>query len=220
MKFTPSLLFTIVISSILLALLISGLLGETINFENLQSLLGSMRESHTAIFIVIIIFVAASFVGAPQWALITACVVGFGPLLGAIYAWVATLCSASVNFGLARVLGQKRLSRFTSPRMNGIIQRVEQNGVLWSFVVRLVPTGPFILVNFAAGVSTIRWMSFLLGTALGIVPKIIVVALFAKGIFTGLDGRLLSLGFIGLAIIAMVTTFWFQKRLKNRNNPI
>jgi len=220
MKFTPSLLFTIVISFILLALLISGLLGETINFENLQSLLGSMRESQTAIFIVIIIFVAASFVGAPQWALITACVVGFGPLLGAIYAWGATLCSASVNFGLARVLGQKRLSRFTSPRMNGIIQRVEQNGVLWSFVVRLVPTGPFILVNFAAGVSTIRWMSFLLGTALGIVPKIIVVALFAKGIFTGLDGRLLSLGFIGLAIIAMVTTFWFQKRLKNRNNPI
>jgi len=46
MKFTPSLLFTIVISFILLALLISGLLGETINFENLQSLLGSMRESH------------------------------------------------------------------------------------------------------------------------------------------------------------------------------
>ena len=98
--------------------------------------------------------------------------------------------------------------------MNGIIERVEKNGVLWSFVVRLVPTGPFILVNLAAGVSTIRWPSFLLGTALGIIPKIVVVALISMGVFAGLDGRVLSLLFIGLAIVAMGLTFWLQIRLK------
>lgn len=219
MKLTPSLIFTALISIVILLVLIGGLSGDNLNFEDMQSLLGSMRESKTAIFVVIFIFITASFLGAPQWALITACVVGFGPLLGAIYAWIATLCSATTNFGIARLLGQKKLARFTGPRMNGIIQRVERNGVLWSFVVRLVPTGPFILVNLAAGVSTIRWRSFLLGTALGIIPKITVVALIAKGVFTGLDGRLLSLGFLALAIISIVFTLWLQRKFKPENLP-
>ncbi len=214
MRLTPSLLFTVVVSIIMAMLLIGGLSGESINFDDLQILLENFRDSKTAIFIVIFIFVAASFLGAPQWALITACTVGFGPVLGGVYAWIATLSSASVNFGIARILGQKRLARFTGPKMNGIIERVEKNGVLWSFVVRLVPTGPFILVNLAAGVSTIRWPSFLLGTALGIIPKIVVVALISMGVFAGLDGRVLSLLFIGLAIIAMGLTFWLQMRLK------
>ncbi len=216
MKLSPSLIFTILVSLIIMSLLVAGLSGESMNFEAVQSLMGDIRDSNYAIFIVIFIFVTGSFLGAPQWALITACVVGFGPSLGALYAWLATMSSASVNFGLSRLLGQKRLSRFTGPKINAILARVEKNGLLWSFVVRLVPTGPFILVNLAAGISTIRYASFFTGTALGIIPKIIVMALIAKGVFAGLDGRLMSLAFIALAVIAIGMTFWLQKRFENK----
>ncbi len=211
MKLRPSLIFTIIVSLALLVLLISGVTGDTIDFEALQNVFGFKQDSKTAIFIVITVFVFASFLGAPQWALITACVIGFGPLLGAIYAWIATLISASTNFGLARLIGQKRLMRITGPRLEKILEKVEKNGALWSFVVRLVPTGPFILVNLAAGVSSIKYRSFMIGTAFGIVPKIIVMALIAQGLFTGLDGRLISIGFIGLAVLAIIATFWIQK---------
>lgn len=216
MKLSPSLIFTILVSLVIMSLLVAGLSGESMNFEAVQSLMGDIRGSNYAIFIVIFIFVTGSFLGAPQWALITACVVGFGPWLGALYAWVATMSSASVNFGLSRLLGQKRLSRFTGPRINAILARVEKNGLLWSFVVRLVPTGPFILVNLAAGISTIRYASFFTGTALGIIPKIVVMALIAKGVFAGLDGRLMSLAFIALAVIAIGMTFWLQKRFEQK----
>lgn len=212
MKLSPSLIFTLLISFIILVVLVGGLTGGAIDFEAVQSLMSGIRDSKSAIFVVIIIFIAASFLGAPQWALITACVVGFGPMWGAVYAWTATLCSATVNFFVARILGQRRLSRLKGPRLERLLTRVEQNGVLWSFVVRLVPTGPFILVNFAAGLSTIRYPAFLTGTAFGIVPKILVMALIAKGIFVGLNGKLISLMFIGLAVIAIIMTFWFQRQ--------
>lgn len=217
MTFRPSLIFTILVSLVIAVLLIAGLGGESsIDFEGLQAVFGFKKDSKTAIFIVMSVFLFASFLGAPQWALITACVLGFGPFLGGFYAWTATLMSASVNFGLARVIGQKRLLRFTGPRLTRVLETVERNGVLWSFVVRLVPTGPFILVNIAGGVSSIRYRAFLLGTALGIVPKILVIALLAKGVFVGLDRQIISIVFIGLAVAAIVLTFWLQKQFKQR----
>jgi len=217
MKLRPSLIFTLLVSIVIVVVLIAGLTGDSsIDFEGLQSLFEFQRDRKTAIFIVIMIFLFASFLGAPQWALITACVVGFGPLMGALYAWCATLVSASTNFGIARMIGQKRLMRLTGPRLTRILEKVEKNGVLWSFVVRLVPTGPFILVNLAAGVSSIRYRAFLTGTALGIIPKILVVALIAKGVFVGMDRQLISLLFIGLAIAAIALTLWLQNRFRQQ----
>ena len=217
MKIQLSLIFTILVSVLVLALLVAGLSGESINFDAVQALMSEIRDSHYAIFIVVIIFVIASFLGAPQWALITACTVGFGPVIGGLFAWFSTLCSASVNFWLGRLLGQKRLTQMTGPRMENILKKVERNGVLWSFVVRLVPTGPFILVNLAAGVSSIRYVSFLLGTALGIIPKILIVAFIAQGMFAGLDGRIMSLVFIALAVVTIIITLSLQKRFRQRN---
>lgn len=215
MRIRPSLIFTLLISLAVMALLIGGLSGEqSIDFEALKSVFDFQKDSKTAILTVILVFIFASFIGAPQWALITACVLGFGPLMGAFYAWFATLISASVNFGLARILGQKRLMKFTGPRLTKILEKVEKNGMLWSFVVRLVPTGPFILVNLAAGVSTIKYRAFITGTALGIIPKILVVGLIAKGVFVGMDRQLVSLLFIGLAVLAIVLTLWLQKRFR------
>ncbi|RKQ71669.1 putative membrane protein YdjX (TVP38/TMEM64 family) [Litorimonas taeanensis] len=220
MKLSPSLIFTLIVSLILLFVLIGGLTGGAIDFKALESLMANLRDSNQAVFIVIAIFVMASFLGAPQWALITACVVGFGPVMGGIYAWVATLFSATSNYGVARLIGRNRLTKITGPRINKVLERVERNGVLWSFVVRLVPTGPFILVNLAAGISSIKYRSFLLGTALGIIPKILVMALIAKGIFAGLDKNVISLAFIALALIAIGLTFWMQSRIRNRDKVV
>lgn len=220
MKLSPSLIFTLIVSLILLFVLIGGLTGGAIDFKALESLMANLRDSNQAVFIVIAIFVMASFLGAPQWALITACVVGFGPVMGGIYAWVATLFSATSNYGVARLIGRNRLTKITGPRINKVLERVERNGVLWSFVVRLVPTGPFILVNLAAGISSIKYRSFLLGTALGIIPKILVMALIAKGIFAGLDKNVISLAFIALALIAIGLTFWMQSRIRNRDRVV
>lgn len=217
MKIRPSIIFTIGLSIVLLGLFVWGLTGESIDFDALQKALESLRNNDFALFIVIGIFIFASFLGAPQWALITACTVGFGPIIGGLYAWLSTLCSATINFWIGRLLGQKRLMQMTGPRMESILKKVERNGVLWSFVVRLVPTGPFILVNLAAGVSSIRYLSFLLGTALGIIPKILIVALIAQGMFAGLDGRMVSLIFIGLAVVTIIITLSLQRRFRQRN---
>ena len=50
-------------------------------------------------------FAVLAFLGAPQFVLIAAAVVAFGPILGSIYSWVGTLVSALVGFWLGRAFG-------------------------------------------------------------------------------------------------------------------
>lgn len=121
-------------------------------------------------------FAVLAFVGVPQFVLIAAAVVAFGPLTGMIYSWVGTLVSAVIGFGLGRGFGGKLLRDLGGQSVNRFIGMIGRNGFMASMIVRLVPSAPFIVINVAAGVTPMRLLSFTLGTGLGIIPKIVLTA--------------------------------------------
>ncbi|HXU99659.1 MAG TPA: VTT domain-containing protein, partial [Caulobacteraceae bacterium] len=51
--------------------------------------------------------------------------------------------------------------------------------------VRLVPFAPFVLINITAGVTSMSWWAFLIGTGLGILPKIVVIAFAGQSVMAG-----------------------------------
>ncbi len=127
-------------------------------------------------------FAVLAFLGVPQFALIAAAVAVFGPGAGAAYSWVGTMVSALIGFGLGRAWG----ARLLPPAGDGVVGRfmalVARNGVLASLIIRLVPFAPFVMVNMAAGVTAIRLRDFILGTGVGILPKIVLTALAGQSI--------------------------------------
>ena len=70
--------------------------------ENLEAWLQGYRGSPWAFAATIVLFIVAAFIGAPQFILIAACVVAFGPSLGFFYSWAATVISAGVTYWLGR----------------------------------------------------------------------------------------------------------------------
>ncbi len=177
-----------------------------------------VNESGFGLPLTILIFVFAAFIGVPQWALIAGVVLAFGPMNGAIYSWIATMVSASVDFWLGRWMGAERLRRYGGHIVNRIINVVRENGFVTSFAVRFVPTGPFILVNMAAGVARMKFLSFALGTGLGIIPKIAVVSLVAQGVISGSEGKSITVGFVALALIIVAIMFLARRRLQERDD--
>lgn len=173
-----------------------------------------LRESGYGLPLTILTFVLAAFLGAPQWALIAGVIVAFGPVNGGAYAWIATMVSASLDFWLGRWIGAERLQRYGGDLVNRIIRIVRRNGLVTSFAVRFVPTGPFVLVNMAAGVSHMKFPSFFAGTALGIIPKIAIVALVGQGLISGGEGKVVMTVFIGLALLLIGFMFLARKRLR------
>jgi uncharacterized membrane protein YdjX (TVP38/TMEM64 family) len=140
--------------------------------------------------VAVLAFGALAFVGVPQIMLIAAAVVAFGPVAGSLYSWVATLASSLVGFYLGRVAGARTLERFSGEGVKRFIALVGRNGFLASFIVRLAPSAPFIMVNMAAGVTPMRLADFTLGTALGIVPKIVLTAFAGNSIVRLMKGEI------------------------------
>ena len=158
---------------------------------------------------VIAVFTLAAFVGAPQFLLIAACVVAFGPWTGFAYSWIATVVSAAVTFYVGRLVGARSLERFGGDGLNRLSRFVGRNAFVGSFIIRNVPSAPFIVVNMAFGVSRARFASFLAGCALGVLPKTAVVAFFGGSFMTAVKGD----GIWSSAILAGLGVAWLALML-------
>ncbi len=150
---------------------------------------------------VIAAFAVLAFLGVPQVVLIGAVVLAFGPWRGFAYSWTGTLVSALVGFALGRVFGARVLRDVSGPNLERFLTLVGRNGFLASLVVRLAPFAPFILVNIAAGVAPMSVLDFGLGTALGVIPKIAVVAFAGRSMAELSHGAAAPLAWLGLAVI-------------------
>jgi uncharacterized membrane protein YdjX (TVP38/TMEM64 family) len=159
-----------------------------------------------------------AFAGVPQIMLIAAAVVAFGPMLGCLYSWIGTMVSSLVGFYLGRAAGSAALDRFSGEGVKSFMALIGRNGLFASFIVRLVPSGPFIVVNMAAGVTPMRTADFVIGTAVGIVPKIVLTAFAGNSIVRMMKGEIgrdaLWLAAIAAAWIAigLGARAWLKRR--------
>lgn len=149
-------------------------------------------------------FALLAFLGVPQFVLIAAAVVAFGPWRGFAYSWVGTWISAMIGFALGRRFGARLLQGVGGEGVGRFMALVGRNGFLASLVVRLVPSAPFIVVNMAAGVTPMRALDFAAGTGLGVMPKIALTAFAGRQLMRGLTGGGWG-AWIGLALAAV---FW------------
>ncbi|MEQ8748651.1 MAG: VTT domain-containing protein, partial [Amphiplicatus sp.] len=126
--------------------------------------------------------------GFPQILLFAATVLVFGPEKGALYAWLATMTSATFTFFIGHALGGGWVRKLGPERVQSTIDFLTRHGIVASGLIRVVPSAPFVVVNAAAGAAHIPLWKYLLGTGIGIVPKILLVA--GIGVFLPEPGQL------------------------------
>lgn len=200
--------------------------------DEVSRMLAAAAESPWAVIGVISIFSLLAMAAFPQVLLITATVVVFGPKYGALYSWIATMASATLTFGLGHFLGGRWVRRFGGERVQRTIAFIGRHGVVASGLVRVVPSAPFIVVNAAAGAAHIPLWKFWLGSGVGIIPKIALVAVLSAffpdpnalqsemdkvlQFFTSRDPR--DLGLIALIIAGwlgfLILVRWVYRRLR------
>ncbi len=154
----------------------------------MQAWMGAGVQGPWALPAAIAGFSLLAFVGVPQFLLVAAAVVAFGPWLGFAYSWVGNLVSSLLGFYAGRRIGAGVLRRYAGRGVNDFVDMIGRNGFWASLVVRLVPSAPFVVVNMAAGVTPMKVSSFLAGTALGSIPKIALVAYAGDSAIHALNG--------------------------------
>lgn len=189
--------------------------------HEVEAWLAGFAGSPWALAAVIAVFVVAAFIGAPQFLLIAACVVAFGPWLGFLYSWIATVVSAGVTFYVGRLAGARALKRFEGGTVERLTRFVGENAFYASFIIRNVPSAPFIVVNMAFGAARASFPAFLAGCAVGVLPKTALVALFGGSFMTAVAGDgvwssaiLAAVGLAALALMLVARAFVRRRKLR------
>jgi uncharacterized membrane protein YdjX (TVP38/TMEM64 family) len=150
----------------------------------------------------------------PSFPVIYASGLLFGTLWGGLLSWVGVLTGAALCFGLARVWGRPVVERVASPaalrRADALFERY---GVFAVLLARLVPLTAFDLLSYAAGLTPMRLVPFLVATAVGMTPSTFLMAAAGDLGTRGL-GPLLA-GALGIAVLA-AGAFWLRAAFRPR----
>lgn len=157
-------------------------LSEWARPESMGTLFEAIREGPAAPLVILGVFVLGGLIAFPVTVLVTFTGLTFGPLTGFLYAMVGSLLSAAALYGIGASVGRAPLQAWMGPRVRRVSRGIAKQGILAVAALRLVPVAPYSVINLVAGASHVRFLDFMLGTFLGMLPGILIL--------TAVGGRL------------------------------
>ena len=155
-----------------------------------------------------LLYAGLALIPCPKALLTAAAGLIFGLWVGAGLALAGALVGAMVSFGAGRVLGRDAVDRLIRGRLARVDALLSDHGLAAVLVVRLVPLVPFIAINYASGLTGVRFRHFVLGSALGMVPGSLAYA--ALGAY-GTNPWGLAAAVSALVVLVAGGTWWARR---------
>lgn len=137
----------------------------------------------------------------------------FGVWWGTLWTTVAAIVAAVVPFAFTRTVGREYIARKLAGRWEAIDAEMRQGGLFYMFAIRLLPLFPYGIVNFVAGLTSIRFRDYFMGTILGTVPGILPSVMMGSGLQALSSGNVVPL-MCALALTGMLVgvATWYRRR--------
>jgi uncharacterized membrane protein YdjX (TVP38/TMEM64 family) len=156
-------------------------------------------------------YVVATLVPLPRTVFSLASGLLLGPVVGVTVALVATGVSGLLSFVLARSVGRKVVARHLERKtVKTVDERLSGGGWLAVASIRLIPVVPFLPMNYACGVSSVRTWPYLVGTMIGSLPGTIAVVVLGDTLTGSTPPALLAIS-AACALIG-AAGLWFAIR--------
>lgn len=191
------------------------------SFNNVDIMIGYIKSF--GIYAVVISFLLMIFqsVIAPLSAflIIFANATVFGWWQGALLSWTSVMVGAAICFGIARMLGrdavEKLTSRFGLAQMERFFLEYGKHTVI---ICRLLPFVSFDFVSYAAGLTSMKFWTFMFATGIGQLPSTIIYS-YVGGMLTGGVAKLVTalLVLFALTIFILMLKQIHKKHLAQRN---
>ncbi|XP_010498770.1 PREDICTED: uncharacterized protein LOC104776407 [Camelina sativa] len=143
----------------------------------------------------------------------------FGPLIGTIIVSISGTMAASVAFLIARYFARERILNLVedNKKFLAVDKAIGENGFRVVTLLRLSPLLPFSLGNYLYGLTSVKFVPYVLGSWLGMLPgswAYVSAGAFGRAIIReesnvglpGGNGQLLTLG-LGLLVTALAGTY-------------
>jgi phosphatidylserine/phosphatidylglycerophosphate/cardiolipin synthase-like enzyme/uncharacterized membrane protein YdjX (TVP38/TMEM64 family) len=198
-------------------------LRKWVNVETLTGLAADFAQFPAAPLFALAGFVAGGLVAFPLTVLIMVCILIFGPWLGFLYSLLGALLSASTTYAIGHFAGRDVVRKLAGRKLGELNRRLARRGLVTVILVRLLPVAPFSIVNLVAGASHLRFRDFVIGSAIGLLPGIVGISLFADRLAATIQKpdipTFAMLAAVVAALIAGGFAFWHWEQ-RQRNNRL
>lgn len=155
--------------------------------HTLQHVARLRRSQNLGVFVAgfIVIYALGTGVGLPGLPFNVAAGALFGAVIGGVLAWGGSLLGAATGYWIARTIGHEEVLRWTSRYKRGDTAISQASDFMGMLRLRLIPVLPIGIVNFAGGLARAPFGTYLLATAIGILPSVAVYCYFADSLVEG-----------------------------------
>ena len=127
----------------------------------------------------------------------------FGIWWGVIWTSIAAIIAAVISFAFTRSLGREYITKKLGRKWKTLDLKIRQGGVFYMIAIRLLPVIPYGLVNFSAGLTSISFKDYLVGTSIGTLPGILPFVIMGSGLTQLSQGDITSL-IVGLTLTGIL----------------
>ncbi len=143
----------------------------------------------------------------------------FGPFWGVIYTIISSTIGACIAFLVSRYVGREWITgKLRSPKWKKLDEMAEQHG--WKAVAftRLIPAFPFNLLNYAFGLTRVRFSHYALATFVCMLPACIAFIVFSSSLLEVVKGNIPPSFIVGILLIVTVSLVpVLYKAITNKN---
>jgi uncharacterized membrane protein YdjX (TVP38/TMEM64 family) len=145
-------------------------LAHVVSPESVVELAQSFARNWWAPLVLMAAYTPASMVMFPRPLITLAAVMAFGPWEGLAYAMTGVILAGIVGYAIGRLFHRDTARRLAGPRLGRVTALVKRRGIIAVALVRVVPIAPYLVVNVVMGAMRIRFVDFVVGTFLGMLP--------------------------------------------------
>lgn len=192
-------------------------LGDYLDRERLRAWVDGFGVWGPVVYV--LIYSIAPSLMMPGLALTVAGGVLFGPVLGSVYVMIGATIGASVAFLVARYMGRKWVEGMVKGgRFEELDRRVEEEGWKIVAITRLIPLFPFNFLNYAFGLTRIRFLHYLIASFIFMMPGAVAYVVFSSSILDLLKGGISVEFAVGAVLLAVVSiaAYLYKRRQKTR----
>ncbi len=163
------------------------------------------------------IFVVASLLAVPGSALTLAAGSLFGSVLGIVLVSVGSTLGAAACFLVARHVARDAVASWLSrsERFRRLDELTRRQGALIVALTRLAPFFPYNLLNYAFGLTRVRFSTYVLWSWLCMLPWTVLYVVGTDAIVRGLEDGRVPWALLGIVAV-IVVGLWFAVELARR----